>query len=64
MSSVSPVTANPDIVHLLVLRKALDAQRTAADGIVEMLAQPPSGRKVGTPAVSSVSADVDLDLYA
>ena len=63
MSNVSPVSATPEIAQFLALRKALDAQRTAADGLLSMLSPTaPAAAKTGTPAISSVSTGLDLHL--
>jgi hypothetical protein len=63
MSTISPVSATPDVAHVLGIRRALDGSRTLADGVVGIVApQPPSAEEEGTPRVDGVAAGLDLHL--
>ena len=60
MSSVTRIAVNPDIVHLLVMRKALDGQRTGAEALLGVLPPPVAAPRPGTPPVASVTSGLDV----
>jgi hypothetical protein len=62
-SSVSPVSATPDVAQHLALRKALDGMRTPADGVIPAL-QPhlPASETKGTPKAEAIASSLDLSL--